>query len=116
VWVAPCKSDHPDARALRPTTDTQSAAELAFAVQIRKLEVTIPKTRQFTFKAKKIPVEGGGAVYEISFADFKTNRRKLGEAAASKQAKRGKRAPKAIQPVEPAEPDAVESMDEEEEE
>ena len=117
VWITPCKPDHPDARALRPTTDTHGAAELSFGVQLRKMGLKIPRTRTYVFGVKRIPAEGGGVVYEISFAEFKNKRRDLqAPAAAAKQAKGRRRAPKVVKPVEPAEPDAVESMDEEEEE
>jgi len=89
VWLTPCKPTDPEARPLTPTTDTQSAAQLGFAIPLRKMHITVPETRQFTFKVERIPVEGGGAVYEISFKEFRDERRQVDEEtlAAIKRAK-----------------------------
>ena len=101
VWIAPCRPDHPEARPLRPTTESQGAAVLAFAVQLCKMGLKMPKTRQYTLPAKRLPVEGGGVVYEITFADFEQKRRNLVTAkTGAKRAKstRRARAPKVIEP------------------
>lgn len=105
VWIAPCRPDHPEARTLRPTTETQGAAVLAFAVQLRKLGLKLPKTRQYTLPARRLPVEGGGVVYEITFAEFVQKPRNVVTAtAAAKRAKptRGPKAPKVAEPAAPA--------------
>lgn len=70
VWISPCDPNAPDARNLRPTTDTHGAAEFGFAIPLRKLGIRVPETRQYTFEAERIPVEDGGVVYEISFKEF----------------------------------------------
>lgn len=76
VWLAPCLPTDEGARKLIPTSDTRSAAHLAFAIPLRKLGITVPPTRQYTFNVKQIPVTGGGAVFEISFKGFSDDPRK----------------------------------------
>lgn len=82
VWLTPCAPNDPDARALRPTNDTQSSAQLGFAIPLRKLHVTVPKTRKYTFPLERIEVEGGRVVYEFSFRDFEDERRQVGKQSA----------------------------------
>lgn len=78
VWISPCLPTDPDARNLRPTTDTQGTAEFGFGIPLRKMEIKVPPTRQYSLKAKRLPVANGGVVYEISFADFANTPRKTG--------------------------------------
>lgn len=83
VWLTPCKPDDPDARAIVPTTDTQSAGQVAFAIPLRKLGVKVPLTRTYNFTLTPIPVEGGSTVYEMSFKDFENERRDVDAEAAA---------------------------------
>lgn len=84
VWLTPCKVDDPDARPLVLLTDTQSAAQLGFSIPLRKLGITkVPETRQYTFTLERIPVEGGGVVYEMSFKDFEDLPRQIDEETAA---------------------------------
>lgn len=89
VWISPCLSDTPDCRILRPANDSQGTAEFAFGIPLRKMGIKVPFTRQYTFEAERIPVEGGGVVYQISFKEFENIPRNIDEAAlqAAKQAK-----------------------------
>jgi hypothetical protein len=89
VWISPCSAKDPDARKLRIISDTEGTAEFGFGIPLLKLALKLPPTRQYEFIAEKRPVEGGGAVYEISFADFERVRREVDEVAlaAAKQAK-----------------------------
>lgn len=81
VWVSPCPASAPNARKLRPTSDTQAAAEFGFGIPLKKLGIKVPDTRQYTFEAKRLLVEGGGVVYEISFREYENIRREVDEAA-----------------------------------
>jgi hypothetical protein len=84
VWLTPCRPDDPDARPLVLLTDTQSAAQLAFAIPLRKLGIQkVPDTRQYTFTLERIPVEGGGMIYEMSFRDFDDLPRQIDEETAA---------------------------------
>lgn len=89
VWISPCRKEVPDKRTLRPTNESQGTAEFAFGIPLRKMGVKVPFTRQYTFPAERIPVEGGGVVYEISFKEFENTPRDVDVAAlqAAKQAK-----------------------------
>jgi len=82
VWLAPCAPNDPDARPLRSTNDTQSSAQLGFAIPLRKLHVKVPKTRKYTFPLERIQVEGGRVVYEMSFKEFEDERRQVGKQSA----------------------------------
>lgn len=81
VWLTPCKPGDKGARDLNPTTDTNSAAQPAFGIPLRKMHVTVPETRQYVFDVEKVPVEGGRVVYEISFKDFSDERREVDQEA-----------------------------------
>jgi hypothetical protein len=71
VWFTPCSPIDKDARSLVMLSDTQSTAQLAFAIPLRKLNIgKVPETRQWVFTLEKVPVEGGGTVYEMSFTDY----------------------------------------------
>lgn len=70
VWLTPCRANDENARKLVLSAHTRRSAQLGFAIPLRKLGVTVPTTRQFTFPIKAIPAEGGGAVFEIAFRDF----------------------------------------------
>lgn len=82
VWLTPCKPGGEDSRNLNPTSDTESAAQMGFAIPLRKLGIRIPASRKYLFPLEKIPVEDGGAVYELTFQDFESMRRQVDEEAA----------------------------------
>lgn len=93
AWISPCAENAPGARKLRPSTDTHGTAEFGFGIPLRKLGIKVPETRQYTFEATRLLVEGGGIIYEISFRDFENRKRDVDEAAlaAEKQAKAEKK-------------------------
>lgn len=90
VWVTPAKKADEETRAVHPTSDTEGSATMAFAIPLRKLNIRIPRSRTYVFPVTRIPVEGGGAVYEISFANFENMKRQLDEELkkANEQAKK----------------------------